>query len=149
MKTSIEIRAEFLKTLMTEDRNEIRGIRASIYNVTSLLTTASFAITAFILGQKGPHSSGVFLMIDGMLILMLWLFFLRLKRDLYCCRQCLVGRQNLIKALGTPVEPEDFDPFPDTRGLQPDVSDSELWWLPILTSMAIAIKSLIVCLQFV
>ena len=149
MKTSIEIRAELLKTLMTEDRNEIRGIRTSIYNVTSLLATASFAISAFLIGQKSGHLSVISLMTDVMLVLLLWLFFLRLKQDLYCCRQCLVARQNLIKALGTPMEPEDFDPFPDARALRPDVTDSELWWLPILTSAAVAIKSLVVWLQFV
>jgi len=148
MKTSIEIRADLLKTLMTEDRNEIRGIRASIYNVTSLLATASFAISAFLLDQKAIHASVMSLLTDGLLVLLLWVFFLRLRQDLYCCRQCLVARQNLIKALGTATEPEDFNPFPDARAEKPDVTDSELWWLPILTTAAVAIKALIVWLQF-
>jgi hypothetical protein len=148
MKASIEVRADLLKTLMTEDRNEIREIRASIYNVTSLLGTASFAITAFLLGQMAIHASVMSLMTDGLLILLLWVFFLRLRLDLYCCRQCLVTRQKLIMALGTATESEDFNPFPDARDKKPDVTDSELWWLPILTTAAVAIKALIVWLQF-
>ncbi len=149
MKASIEIRADLLKVLMTEDRNEIRGIRASIYNVISLLATASFAITAFLLGQMFVYDASVIsLLTDGLLILILWVFFLRLKHDLYCCRQCLVARQNLIKALGTAKEPEDFNPFPDSQAEKPDVTDSELWWLPILTTAAVAVKALVVWIKF-
>jgi hypothetical protein len=148
MKTSIEIRADILKTLMVEDRNEIRGIRASIYNVTTLLATASFAITAFLLGQKVSSAPCMCLMTDGLLILLLWIFFLRLKRDLHRGRQCLIARQQLIKNLGTPTEPDDLDVFPDARDQKPDVTDSELWWLPILTSATVAIKALIVWLLF-
>lgn len=148
MKTSIEIRADFLKTLLIEDRNEIRGIRSSIYNVTTLLGTASFAITAFLLGQEVSHAALMCLVTDGLLSLLLWVFFLRLKADLYCCRQCLVARQQLIRNLGTVTESDDFNPFPDARRQIPDVTDSELWWLPTLTTVLVAIKALIVWLQF-
>jgi hypothetical protein len=148
MKMSIEIRADFLKTLLIEDRNEIRGIRSSIYNVTTLLGTASFAITAFLLGQKVSHAALMCSITDGLLALLLWVFFLRLKADLYCCRQCLVARQQLIRNLGTATESADFDPFPDARNQTPDVTDSELWWLPTLTTVLVAIKALIVWLQF-
>ena len=148
MKTSVEIRADFLKTLITEDRIEIRGIRASIYNVTTLLATASFAITAFLIGQKVPHVSVLCLVTDGLLLLLLWVFLLRLKRDLYCCRQCLVARQLLIKSLGTANDADDFELFPDARNQKPDVTDSELWWLPSLTTLAVATKAFFVWLQF-
>jgi hypothetical protein len=148
MKTSIEIRADLLKTLMTEDRQEVRGIRSAIYNVSTVLSTASFAITSFLLGQKIPNASSMCFVTDALIVLLLWVFFLRLKSDLYCCRQCLVGRQNLIRRLGTASEPEDLDPFPDARTQKPDVTDSELWWLPILCTAAIAIKSLVVWLRF-
>jgi len=76
------------------------------------------------------------------------MFFVRLKRDLYCCRQCLVGRQELIRSLGTPSEPDDLDPFPDVRDKTPDVSDSELLWLPSLATVAIVAKSLAVQLLY-
>src|SRR4051794_16480987 len=124
MKTNIEIRADFLKTLMTEDRQEIRGIRASIYNVTTWLATVSFAITSVLLGQAVTQAAVMCLFTDGLLVLLLWVFFRRLKRDLYCCRQCLVARQHLIRNLGTAKDSDEFDPFPDARGQKPDVTDS-------------------------
>jgi hypothetical protein len=147
MKTSIEIRADVLKTLMVEDRTEIRGIRASIYNMTTFLATASFAITAFVLVQKIPSGSRICLMTDGLLMVLLWAYFLRLKRDLYNGRQSLVARQRLIRNLGTANEADDLDPLPDARKEVPDVTDSELWWLPILTTAAVSVKALIVSLQ--
>jgi hypothetical protein len=144
MKTKIEIRAEVLMRLMIEDRQEIRGIRSAIYNVVTLLSTASFAITSFLLAQEFDQTSLMCLVTDGLIVLLLWVFFVRLKRDLYCCRQCLVARQDLIRDLGTESEPQDLDPFPDARNQTPDVSDSELWWLPVLATVAIAIKSLVI-----
>jgi hypothetical protein len=155
MKTSTEIRAEFLKTLMTEDRSEIRGIRASIYNVTTLLATASFAITAFLLGQKISQALWMCLLIDVLLLVLLWVLFVRFKFDLRYGRQCLVARQNLIKSLSTVKDYSgEFlsDIFPDARTEKPDVTDSELWTLPILTTVTIVLKEpivgLIVWLQF-
>jgi len=148
MKTNIDIRADVLKALMIEDRQEIRGIRSSVYSVVTLLSTASFAITSFLLGQKNSHTSLMCLVTDGLIVALLWVFFVRLKKDLYCCRQCLVARQNLIKNLGTTSEPEDLDPFPDARTIKPDVTDSELWWLPSLATAAIATKSFVIWLLF-
>ncbi len=150
MKPSIEVRAVFLKTLMLEDRQEIRAIRSTIYNVVTWLSAASFAITSFLLGQspKGQQATLLSLVTDGLIALLLWVLFLRLRRDLYSARQCLFLRQNLIKSLGTESEPEVFNPFLDARALTPDVTDLELWWLPILATAAIATKSLVVWLQF-
>ena len=48
MKASIEIKADVLKTLIVEDREEMRGIRLMIYNVITLFLTASFVATAFL-----------------------------------------------------------------------------------------------------
>lgn len=150
MKTSIEVRADFLKTLMLEDRQEIRAIRSTIYNVVTWLSAASFAITSFLLGQnpKGHQAVLLSLVTDGLIALLLWVLFWRHRRDLYSARQCLVLRQNLIKSLGTESESEAFDPFKDARAQKPDVTNSELWWLPILATAAIATKSVVVWLQF-
>ena len=148
MKTNTEIRTDVLMTLVTEDRQEIRGIRSAVYSVVTLLATASFAITSFLLAQKFDQASLLCLVTDGLIVLLLWVFFVRLKRDMYCCRQCLVARQDLIRNLGTESEPQDLDPFPDARNQTPDVSDSELWWLPVLATVAIAIKSLMIWLLF-
>jgi hypothetical protein len=150
MKTSLEVRADILKTLLVEDRHEVRGIRSSIYNVTTLLSTASFAISSFLVGQgqKLSHVSVMSSVTDGLLVLLLWVFFSRFKRDLYCARQCVVARQRLIKSLGTGAESDDINPFPDARNEEPDVTDSELWWLPILATVAITIKALVLYVIF-
>lgn len=148
MKGSLDVRAGILNTLMTEDRQEIRGIRAAIYNLVTVLSTASFAITSFLLSKSTPRAALMCQATDGLIVLLLWMFFVRLKRDLYCCRQCLVARQELIRSLGTPSEPDDLDPFPDVRDKTPDVSDSELLWLPSLATVAIAAKSLAVQLLY-
>ena len=149
MKTSIEIKADVLKTLMTEDRQEIRGVRSMFYNVVALLSTASFAITSFLLGNQQLHQATLMCLVtDALIVPLLWVFCVRLKRDLYCCRQCLVARQDLIRDLGK-SDLEDLDPFPDARTKTPDVSDSELWWLPILATAAIVLKSFLIwLLQF-
>ncbi len=49
MKTNIQIKADILKTLMAEDRQEVRGIRLAIYQIAYILTLASFALSAFLL----------------------------------------------------------------------------------------------------
>jgi hypothetical protein len=143
MKVSIEIRANVLNNLITQDREEIRGIRSTIYNATAVLSTASFAITSFLIGRDVHHASLMSSMTDGLIVLFLWAFFLRPKRDLDCCRRCLVAMQNLMKSLGTANEQDDFNPFPKASP-QTDVTDSELWLFPILGTAAIAIKSLVV-----
>jgi hypothetical protein len=145
MKTNIEIKADILKTLMAEDRQEVRGIRATIYNVVTLLSTLSFGISSFLLGKQYHQATVMCLATDALIVLLLWIFFARLKGDLYCCRQCLVARQNLIRKMDQ-NDTEDLDPFPDARNVIPDVSDSELWWIPILATAVIALKALVIWL---
>ncbi len=150
MKMSIEMRADLLKTLMVEDRQEIRGIRSSIYRLTTLLATAPFAITAFLLGRDHvlPVSSLTCSIIDALFVFLLWAIFWRLKRDLYRSRQCLAARQKMIGDLETAFAVDLFNPFQDARNQTPDVKDSELWFLPILATFVIVIKALVVYYQF-
>lgn len=141
MKTSIETQADMLKTLMSQDRQEIRGIRLMVYKVVTLLSTASFAITSFLIGRQYHRTDLICLATDILILLLIWGFVARLKSDLYCCRQCLVARQDLIRALDQ-NNPKDLDPFPDAREVRPDISDSELWWIPIFATVAIGLKAL-------
>ena len=143
MKASSEVKIDLLKALIMEDRKEIRDIRAAIYKVTVLISTASFAATSFLLGRPFPHVKTIGSVTDVLSVLILWVFFLRLKRDLFCGRQCLVARQRLLNSLGTADEPEDLNPFPDARNCAPDVTDSELWVLPILATFAIGAKAVV------
>jgi len=83
MKASIETKAGILQTLMLKDRQEIRDIHSTVYNVVALLFTASFAITAFLLGKdKIAFSLPLMCVVTGgLIVLMLWVIFLRLEKD--------------------------------------------------------------------
>jgi len=146
MKANIEIKTGVLQVLMLEDRQEIRSIYSMVYNVVTLLSTASFAITAFLLrrGKMAIEAPLMCLATDGLIVLMLWVIFLRLKEDLYSCRQCLEARQDLIRNLGTAKDTEDLDPFMEVSGKPPAIKDLELRYLPALATAAILAKALII-----
>lgn len=146
---SIETRADLLKALLVEDRNEIRGIRAAIYSLTTVLVTAGFAITAFLYGKDAiRNASALAWTTDALTVVMLWIVFLRLKRDLYACRQCLVARQNLVLQLPAANASDPFNPFPDARRETPDVRDTELWGLPILATGLMAANAVAIAWLF-
>lgn len=143
MKADIQIKASVLSTMMTEDRQEIRGLRASLYNIVSLLTLSSFALTAFLLDKKPvTNPITICLLTDTLILMFLWVFFARHKVDLYHCRQALKVRQELIRGLDE-NDTSDLDPFPDASKAVPDIRDSELWWFPILATAGIVIKMLV------
>lgn len=73
MNLSNEAKANLLMTAIQEDRAELRSIKDRIYGLTTLITTASFAVTAF--AMKDSHSllSAPYLtIIDIAFTLMLW-----------------------------------------------------------------------------
>ena len=146
MKANIEIKTGVLQALMLEDRQEIRSIYSMVYNVVTLLSTASFAITGFLLGggKNVPKAPLMCLVTDGLMVLMLWALFLQLKKDLYSCRQCLVARQNLIRNLGKANDSEDLDPFSGADKETPDIKDLELKYLPALATAAVLAKALVI-----
>jgi hypothetical protein len=145
MKGTTETKLDILKALMAEDRQEIRGIRQAVYSAVVWLSTASFAITAFLLGKGRdlPNGPAMCVLTDALIIVLLWALFLGLRQDLYHCRQALGARQRLVGLLGTAEEPEDIDLFPDATAEMPDIADRDIWRLPLLASAAIAIKSLV------
>lgn len=151
MKANISVKADLLKSLMLEDRQEVRGIRAMIYNLTSLLAVASFAITAFLIEKKPTVSpTTICILTDLLIIILAWGVFILLKRDLRVCRKCLCARQKLIMELDEAVEEKkDTNPFSkpeDVEVKEPDIKDTELKWLPILATFAILMKALVVVL---
>jgi hypothetical protein len=73
----------------------------------------------------------------------LWAFFTRYKIDLYHCRQGLKIRQELISKLDED-DTTDLDPFPDASKVVPDIKDAELWWLPIMATVGIVIKMIVI-----
>ena len=146
MKTSIAIRADILKTLMLEDRQEIRTIRITVYKLMGLFASTSFAITSFLLGHNYIHAKYLCSMTDIFIVILVWLFFVRQKFDLNFVRKCLVARQNLIMNLNDANTSIELNPFPDVKNTNSDVNDSDLWWIPCLLSITIAIKATLIVL---
>jgi hypothetical protein len=149
MKASVEIKAEMLKAAWIEDRQEVRGIRTSVYNITTLLCGLSFAVTSFLFDKHfATNVVPVTVVADAMLIVLLWAFVMQLKRDLRCSRQCLTLRQDLIRSLNE-TNNDDLDPFPDASTVTPDIEDRELWRLPTFATVAIVMKlGMIVAIAF-
>jgi hypothetical protein len=147
VKANIQIKAAVLSAMMSEDRQEVRSLRSSIYNIASLLSLSSFALTAFLL-EKKPMTNpvNICLLADILILVFLWVFFARYKTDLYHCRQGLKVRQELINGLDE-NDTSDLDPFPDATKVVPDIRDTELWWLPILATAGIIIKMAVLWLS--
>lgn len=140
MKADIEIKASVLTAMMSEDRKEVRDIRAAIYRAVSFLTVSSFALTGFLLEKQSLLSPvRVSYLTDVVIVMFIWTLFLRYKADLYRSRQALKARQDLITQLNED-DRSDLNPFPDARRLVPDIKDRELWWLPILGTIGILAK---------
>jgi hypothetical protein len=139
MKVNVQIRADILKALMLQDRQEIRIIRSMIYNVLSALTISSFALSAFLL-RPNPSPATVRAATDVLIVLFVWVIFARLKRDLYHSRQGLVARQNLLRTLDE-EDLGDFDPFPYAVSVEPNIKDNDLWWIPIASTVMILLKA--------
>lgn len=140
MKARVEIKAEILKAAWIEDRQEVRGIRTSVYNITTLLCGLSFAVSSFLFDKHfSTYVVPVTIIADAMLIVLLWAFVTQLKHDLRCSRQCLTLRQDLIRNLDE-TKNDDLDPFPDVSNVTPDIEDRELWRLPTFATAAILLK---------
>ena len=147
MKTNIQLKADILKTLMTEDRREIRDIRSAIYNRIYILTASSFALVSFLLkdNRLSPARVHICLITDLVIILLLWTLFFRLKKDLYRSRQCLEVREELINGLDE-ANANDLDVFPNASKLAdgseriPRIKDPEIVWIPMFSTAAILIK---------
>jgi hypothetical protein len=144
MKTNIQLKADILKSLMIEDRQEIREIRAAIYNRIYILTVSSFALVAFLFKDKvlSPSRVSICLITDLVIIVLIWILFFRLKKDLYHTRQCLEARQELINRLDE-TNTDDLNVFPNTSNRIPEIKDPEIVWIPNLSTVAIVIMMLI------
>jgi hypothetical protein len=142
---SVEIRADFLKTAISEDREEIRLLKERIYQIAALVTVSSFAVTAFVLGNSAwPHRRLFLLVADGTFLMLLWATFLPLKRDLDGARKCLEAREDMIPKLGL-AETEPFQVYvPVPLGQPARMRENALYWLLSLATCALLLKAVVV-----
>jgi len=140
MIASPEIKVSVLVAMVAEDRREIRELRSTVYNVNSLLTAASFGVTAFLARNRGFLAlSSIAAATDIALIMFIWLLFCGLRRSLNLARRSLKARQDLLRGLDE-SNGDSLDPFPDVSGVTVDLKDADLWWFPMLATVAILVK---------
>ena len=141
----VQIRADLLKTVMLEDREEIRLLKGRIYELCSIVTGLSFAVSSFVIGRGHPsHNRWLFFLLCDLSFLgLLWVLFLRLKRDLDVARKSLETREDMIRNLGTEREGS-FNPFPPVSWAEkPRISENSLYWIVWLATVAITTKMLV------
>ena len=136
---------------MLEDRQEIRLLKGRIYELCSLLTGFSFAVTAFLVGRGQPSlNRGLFFfLVDASFLALLWAILLRLKVDLTIARKCLEAREDMIRSLGEDPKTR-FDVFPSVNWAdKPKIRENSLYWVVVLATVAIAAKMLVMTLGIV
>lgn len=140
MIAACEAKTSVLVAMIAEDRREIRELRSSVYNVISLLTAASFGVTAFLAKSPGFPAGRFFAAAtDAAFIMFVWFLFCVMRRSLNLGRRCLKARQNLLRGLDE-SDRGSLDPFPDVSGVTLDLKDTDLWWFPLLATVAILVK---------
>ncbi|MGO9096072.1 MAG: hypothetical protein ACLQGV_12685 [Bryobacteraceae bacterium] len=147
----LQIRADFLKSAVLEDRTEVRLLRDRIYQLSAFITVSSFAITAFLIRPENSRlkNGPLLLGVDVAFLALLWVAFARLKIDLRNARKCLEGREDMIRALGTDKEPVPFDPYPSFEAkakakAKPKMSDRDVFWILAFATVALLLKLAIV-----
>ena len=130
-----EIRAQLLNAAIHEDRQEIRTIKDRIYQIATLVTVSSFAVTAFVLGRQDMPHRNVFLFItDFAFLVFLWASFLLLKRDLNTARSCLEIREQMIPELGKDDDAP-FQPYVEVPPeMKPQFGEKALYWVLALVT---------------
>jgi hypothetical protein len=135
-----------LKTFIQEDRTEVRIYRARIENVLYALAVASFAASAFFMGDVHMGAQGlrnVTILIDLGLLAVMTIYFFRTKHDLVGARKALKARQDMLHELKE-GEMADINVFRDARGVTPDIEDRELQWDFYLAAAVVLAKMLVV-----
>jgi|KBSSwiStaDraftv2_1062776.scaffolds.fasta_scaffold655350_2 hypothetical protein len=144
-----EAKANLVSAAISEDRTELRLLKDRIYSTTALVVTASFGVTAFLLGDKaGINIENVSFklrlfstIIDGALLLVLWILFLRLLVDLKAGQLWLEARQNVLDELtqGHPLK-EPLRIYAMDFGDSLGISHNSMYWIAASASAAIVIK---------
>ncbi len=147
MKINPSVAADVLKTFVQEDRTEARIYRGRVENVSYSLTVASFAISAFLIGNLSHMSAHqlryITLLIDLGLVAVMLIFFLRIHPDIVALRKAMRTRQGLLNSLNE-GEMQDINPFPDvSEEPYPDITDSDLYLVVGLSAAVVLVKMLV------
>lgn len=132
MKLNSAAAAEVLKTFIQEDRVEARIFRSRAQNVIYTLSVASFAISAFLIGKVPRMDTDqlvrITLLVDLGLVVVMLIFFWRIKCDLGFLRKSMKARQDILEELDENTI-KDIKVFPCVRNAEPpDLKDGDLYW---------------------
>jgi hypothetical protein len=141
----LETKADLIHAAILEDRQEIRGLKDRIWQITSTLTAASFAVTAFAIGRyEWPHARSLLLVAEPGFLALLWAAFLPLRKDLRGARGILEHREDMLQKLGTPDEKVPFNLYPVVPlDKKPRMRDPAIDWLVGTATGTLAIKMVI------
>ena len=151
MKVRVEVKADILKAMLAEDRQEVRSARSLVYSMTSAFIIASFTLTSILLrpdsapspmqSQRTVHI--VFIM-DACIVPVIWVIFAVLKRHVTNAQKCVRLRQRLINGLDDSIQPyPDLDIAPPALD-PPDIKHRDLWWVPIIATAMISLQALVI-----
>jgi hypothetical protein len=151
MKAPIAVIADILKTMMIEDRQEVRTARSLIYSVTSAFIIASFTLTSILLKPESNPAptqtkriDHIIFMIDILIVPVMWMLFALLKRYVTNAQRSVRLRQQLINGLNESTNAEtdlDIAPWPKDP---PDVQHNDLWWVPVIATAVITLQVIII-----
>ena len=143
MKINSSAAADVLKAFIQEDRAETRIYRGRVQNVTYTLAVASFAISAFLIGNVSHMGADqlryLTLLIDLGLVAVMLIFFRRIQPDLVLLRKSMKARQDLLNGLHQ-EEVKDINPFPSVENMKTDITDSDLYWVVGLSVAVVLVK---------
>ena len=151
MKAPIAVKADILKTMMIEDRQEVRTARSLIYSVTSAFIIASFTLTSILLKPESSPATiqtkridHIIFMIDLLIVPVMWMIFGLLKRYVTNAQRAVRLRQQLINGLNETTNAEtdlDIAPWPKDP---PDVAHNDLWWVPLIATAVVTSQVIVI-----
>jgi hypothetical protein len=146
-----EAKAKIVLDVIREDRAEIRFQEDKIYNMISAMTIASFAITAFVMGNKSLLTSSFGLILlpiaDLALIAVLCTTFITLRRNLDFAQLFLEGRERLLRRITTAASDAATEPFIVYENFDltigPQIKHAGPRWIFRVSIVVLALKAIV------
>lgn len=125
MKERKNKRLDILIALIAQDRQEIREIKNSIFNLIILFVTSSFALTAYLKDNNKLNCRIDWISkADWFILFFMILYAIIRYNDLINTRRCLKMRQDMLLDIETGKTVK-FKPFKSARNYPIDIKDKD------------------------